>query len=1113
MQITVADITAQRIFLGWTGENKHVQFSYDFSGVFAEYPDAAVGLTIQPPTGECYPHTITRDGDAVAWEVLASDCAIAGDGVYQFTFTQGEHVVKSFKGFFTVRESLTGSGEAPTPVANWIADAEAALFALTGMTARAETLAPDAEATATIVEENGRKVIVLGVPQGKQGDKGDVGATPRFTIGTVTTLPPTESATVTITGTPEDPVLNLGIPQGIQGVKGDKGDAFTYADFTPEQKAELVQGPIKEAQTEAVTAVNNAGTVQVKAVNDAGAAQVKAVQDKGQEVRESIPHDYSALTEDVNSLKSAITINEQELVITFDPNSSGKIINASGSVVSSPGFHYTNLISVLGGECIVKYTNQNGGLMLRVHGYNASGEWVKQLWSKSITNGSGEAKVELDEGIVYIRMNCPEENFSVSITNVLMAGDACAILDNKIDDVKDDLEEEIGRVEDKADIIREFATSISWDSASTNKNISADGSIGISPDYHYTELIRVYPGKMIVFGEYTGTITTVRIHGYDAGGVWDEQLYYTTEIPETGCLITIPDDIAYIRISAPTKISNWGLLIGDDISQWTVDNGTNFTWDSSSSGHYIAADGTIGNSENFHYSNLTPVIGDRVVVSFNYSGSAVTVRIHGYDKDGVWLANLANATGVTSAKTISVDTSNNDVVYIRLSIPASATDCKLINYVNSADALKTIMLDQREGKTEESYKLRISSLGYIEDTITSSPDDTPQYVLSAVKKRFVKGKPSVPYGWLYIPYQTIGSKCDFYYSQNQLDKPKHIGAMTGVASNIPHAEFEISPLHGDIIRLVRGERNKPMIYNPSTQTTTVVEGLDINPIGWTSGRGGEFGIDGNGNEFFMFGEYTGVQSSVSGYENVYIWKATYPYTDPENWNIVHTFERATNYGAQEVGKVWHVHTVQRDPYTGIWYATTGDTDRSTIWVYSADDGETWTQLIDGTAWESQIARIVCMDFEEDYIWWANDWGTNHSMNRASRLQNGVVDISSRERVAELNKDQSTFAIVRFNYPSGLLVLDCVETGANTTDTMYVEFYSFDDGKVHTVKTIKRLANSTDNVFGFRCECYTLRQPPTDTRIGLGFGTYFYNRMDIDGNNTDLHLWTLFLDIV
>lgn len=112
--------------------------------------------------------------------------------------------------------------------------------------------------------------------------------------------------------------LKFGIPQG------PKGDPLTYEDLTEEQKAELVQGPIREAQTSAVAAVgsarttavnavNQAGTTQTGAVNQAGSTQtgrvtnegntqVNRVQTKGDEVLDSIPQDYSDLVDDVADL-------------------------------------------------------------------------------------------------------------------------------------------------------------------------------------------------------------------------------------------------------------------------------------------------------------------------------------------------------------------------------------------------------------------------------------------------------------------------------------------------------------------------------------------------------------------------------------------------------------------------------------------------------------------------------------------------------------------------------------------------------------------------------------------------------------------------------------------
>jgi len=110
-----------------------------------------------------------------------------------------------------------------------------------GFSVTVETLAEGASATASY--DNG--VLALGIPRGNTGNgiqgivlnadytltvtytngntwtsgsiRGQVGATPHLTIGTVETLPPSQSASATITGTDENPVLNLSIPKGNTG--------------------------------------------------------------------------------------------------------------------------------------------------------------------------------------------------------------------------------------------------------------------------------------------------------------------------------------------------------------------------------------------------------------------------------------------------------------------------------------------------------------------------------------------------------------------------------------------------------------------------------------------------------------------------------------------------------------------------------------------------------------------------------------------------------------------------------------------------------------------------------------------------------------------------------
>ena len=62
--------------------------------------------------------------------------------------------------------------------------------------------------------------------RGAKGDKGDPGATPNLTIGTVTTLEAGQNATASITGESPDLTLNLGIPKGADGEGG--GDNAYY---------------------------------------------------------------------------------------------------------------------------------------------------------------------------------------------------------------------------------------------------------------------------------------------------------------------------------------------------------------------------------------------------------------------------------------------------------------------------------------------------------------------------------------------------------------------------------------------------------------------------------------------------------------------------------------------------------------------------------------------------------------------------------------------------------------------------------------------------------------------------------------------------------------------
>ena len=91
-------------------------------------------------------------------------------------------------------------------------------------------------ATAEITGTSPNLTLNLGIPvgatgaQGETGPKGATGATPQFSIGTVSTLKPTEQASVTLGGTTAEPTLNFGIPKGADGDPSELIDDTVIAE-------------------------------------------------------------------------------------------------------------------------------------------------------------------------------------------------------------------------------------------------------------------------------------------------------------------------------------------------------------------------------------------------------------------------------------------------------------------------------------------------------------------------------------------------------------------------------------------------------------------------------------------------------------------------------------------------------------------------------------------------------------------------------------------------------------------------------------------------------------------------------------------------------------------
>lgn len=120
----------------------------------------------------------------------------------------------------------TENAETATAAANEAAAAAhaAGITSVQASIADNEPGTPSAEATLL------NKVLSL-VFHHLKGDKGDTGATPDISVGTVTTGAPGTPVVVTMTGTAAAPVLNITIPQGLKGDKGDQGNTGSSVEF------------------------------------------------------------------------------------------------------------------------------------------------------------------------------------------------------------------------------------------------------------------------------------------------------------------------------------------------------------------------------------------------------------------------------------------------------------------------------------------------------------------------------------------------------------------------------------------------------------------------------------------------------------------------------------------------------------------------------------------------------------------------------------------------------------------------------------------------------------------------------------------------------------------
>ena len=433
-----------------------------------------------------------------------------------------------------------------------------------------------------------------------------------------------------------------------------------------------------------------------------------------------------------------------------------------------------------------------------------------------------------------------------------------------------------------------------------------------------------------------------------------------------------------------------------------------------------------------------------------------------------------------------------DVFYILIAFKDSYNSTMTPNKL--IDIAEHVSIYITNYKDDQKYKVTLST-SVMKQGITDNEVITP--TVCAVKYKHVSGKQDVPIGWLFRDNQepfnfywsNDGSNMEFLFAWDK--------TVTDTGNREPLEYAFIITYEGDIVCVFRGEyayvkgvrgsglRQNPIVYKHDDYSHPVtIEFSSIKPISGVMDTG--YYVE---QGTIYIAEYTRF-----GHDYAYVWRVTEPYYNTSDWEIIKSFQVSGN---QQGFK--HCHNIDRDPYTGILWLTTGDvppTDPQYVGTpgiyYSIDNGDTWTTLLEGS---EKNCRQLNFIWTKDYVYWASDTPEYelHYFIRTKRDANGIIDVSSMEDVFHFFTRTATYYLCYSDNPHGILCLQHWDNA--TTSPINFYFWSIDDEKMYVVG---RVDGVTEGYTGFRVDainCY-----PAANNIGYlcGFSLNPGN-LNIPGN--------------
>lgn len=448
-------------------------------------------------------------------------------------------------------------------------------------------------------------------------------------------------------------------------------------------------------------------------IQAAGAAQVQVVQAAGEEVLDSIPSDYTELSDDVTGLKSAInSITETTIGKNlFNPATQTTGYISGGNIVDNNNWKTSDYIKVDSGKQYMLSAERNGtrvGVALNylctyddTKIYVASGSMVATPYT--VPSGVGYIRfsyepaqytdIQFEKGSAKTDYETHAETFSVitdkTLTQSNVPADAKAVGD-AIKESTDNIESEIIELTDRTDCLTNGYSNITSDVTSGGVNlhdstkdvsgyINSSGVIVPSTSYSTTQMIGVSPGDHLYCYTTTAAKSVWFRCFYDANG--NPNGYANNGVSE----FVVPESAYFVRIShqnvsgliisancidiskpelktVKTKLSE---VANDKLKAITDFIGKNLVnMEECAKGCYIKANGDLAFSTSWGVTGFLPVVPGET-----YCASIYTVSTDTSGYDGLFFcegydANKENPSQVqnSGASTVTIP---SGVYYVR----------------------------------------------------------------------------------------------------------------------------------------------------------------------------------------------------------------------------------------------------------------------------------------------------------------------------------------------------------------------------------------------------------------------------------------------------------------